>query len=241
MKRCSSGAQLATVFAMVLLAAHGVFAQVPLAGSGTGINVAFVKLFGPVSAFTAKVETRVIDPYQQVVVRMPMDFAALDNKVRLEINLAQIQSRDFSATDLDKLKQAGLDRLVSVFRPDKKATYVIYPGVQSYQEVVLVQGEAEAFEKGLKLQKTSLGKETIDGHACVKNKAIVSNAKGPVFEALTWNATDLKDFPLRIEMKEKVNTISMRFSQVRFVKPDAKQFDLPAGYSRMPTGSSPKK
>ena len=27
-----------------------------------------------------------------------------------------------------------MDRVVSVFRPDKKATYMIYPGVQSYQE-----------------------------------------------------------------------------------------------------------
>ena len=233
MKIFSTKARLSAVLLLVLLAGHAALAQVPLAGSGTGINVAFVKLFGTNSAFAAKVETQVIDPYRQEVVRMPMDFAALDGKVRLEINLAQIQSKDFSAATLDKLKQAGLDRLVSVFRPDKKATYVIYPGVQSYQEVALVKGEAEAFEKGLKLEKNALGKETIDGHPCVKNKVIISNGKAPVFEALTWNATDLKDFPLRIEMKEKVNTIRMSFSQVRFVKPDAKQFEIPAGYGRM--------
>ena len=131
------------------------------------------------------------------------------------------------------MKQAGWDRLVSVFRPDKKATYIIYPGVQSYQEVALVKGETEAAEKGLKLEKTALGKETIDGHPCVKNKAIITNGKAPVLEAVTWNATDLKDFPVRIEMKEKGNTARMCFSQVRFVKPDAKQFDVPAGYGRM--------
>ena len=233
MKTYTTKAQLPAVLLLALLAGCPAFAQVPLAGSGTGINVAFTKLFGAVKAFTAKVETQVIDPYQQQLVRMPMDFAALDSKVRLEINLAQIQSKDFSANDLAKLKQAGLDRLVSVFRPDKKATFVIYPGVQSYQEVALVKGEAEAFEKGLKLEKNSLGKETIDGHPCVKNKAVVSDGKGPVFEALTWNAADLKDFPLRIEMKEKVNTVRMSFSQVRFVKPEAKQFEIPAGYSRM--------
>src|SRR5512137_513521 len=68
MKALSLRAQLATASAIILLAAQAVFAQVPLAGSGTGINVAFVKLFGPVSAFTAKVETQVIDPYKQVLV-----------------------------------------------------------------------------------------------------------------------------------------------------------------------------
>ena len=233
MKAHRIAVKLSAMLVLGLLAGRAALAQVPLAGSSTGINVAFTKLFGATKAFTAKVETHVIDPYRQVLVRMPMDFAALESKVRLDINLAQIQSKDFSAADLAKLKQAGLDRLVSVFRPDKKATYVIYPGVQSYQEVALVKGEADAFEKGLKLEKNSLGKETVDGHPCVKYKAIISNAKGPVFEALTWNATDLKDFPLRIEMKEKVNTIRMSFSQVRFVKPEAKQFEIPAGYSRM--------
>jgi hypothetical protein len=238
MKTFSSKLQPSTALAIVLLAAQAAFAQVPVAGSGTGINVAFVKLFGAGSAFTAKVETQMTDPYQQVLVRMPMDFAALDSKVRLDINLAQIQSKDFPAATLDKLKQMGWDRLVNIFRPDKKATYFIYPGVQSYQEVALTKGEAEAFEKGLKLQKNALGKETIDGHPCVKNKNVFSNGKDSVFEAITWNATDLKDFPLKIEMKDKGNTVSMRFSQVRLVKPDAKQFEIPAGYGRIPTGSS---
>jgi len=233
MNTFSTKAQLPAMLLLVMLASHAALAQVPVAGSGTGINVAFVKLFGPASAFTAKVETQVVDPYQQEVVRMPMDFAALDGKVRLEINLAQIQSKDFPAATLDKLKQAGLDRMVSVFRPDKKATYLIYPGVQSYQEVALTKGETEASEKGLKLEKTALGKETIDGQPCVKNKCIVRDGKATVFEAVTWNAAGLREFPLRIEMKEKANTVRMRFSQVRFVKPDAKQFELPANYGRM--------
>ena len=164
---------------------------------------------------------------------MPMEFAVLDSKVRLDIDLAQVQSKDFSPTMLATLKQAGLDRMISVFRPDKKATYLIYPGVQSYQELALAKEEAEAFEKGLKPEKTALGKETIDGHACVKHKVLVKSGKGPVLEALTWNATDLKDFPLQIEMKEKGNNVRMRFTQVRFVKPEAKQFEIPAGYGLM--------
>ena len=37
----------------------------------------------------------------------------------------------------------------------------------------------------------------------MKNKVVVKGSKGPVLEAITWNATDLKDFPIQIEMKEK--------------------------------------
>lgn len=233
MKTFSLKTWFPAVLPVILLAGQAAFAQVPGTGAPAGINAAFVKLFGKVSAFTAKVDTQVTDPYQREVVRMPMEFAVLDSKVRLEIDMAQIQSKDFTATMLATLKQAGLDRMTTVFRPDKKATHLIYPGVQSYQELPQAKEEAEAFEKGLSLEKTVLGKETIDGHACVKHKVIVKSGKGPVLEAVTWNATDLKDFPLQIEMKEKGNNVRMRFAQVRFVKPDAKQFEIPAGYGLM--------
>jgi hypothetical protein len=233
MNTCSLPARLSAALPILLLAGHLAFAQVPTTGSPAGINAAFVRLFGPVSSFTAKVETRKFDPSQKEIVHMPMDLAALDGKVRLEINLAQMQSTEFSARTLAQLKQAGMDRVVSVFRPDKKATYIIYPGVQSYLSIPLAEGEAEAMEKGLKLEKSSLGNETLDGHACVKNKVTVRNDKGPVLEAVTWNEADLKDFPLQIQMKENNNKVLMRFSQVSFVRPDAKQFDLPSNYGEM--------
>jgi hypothetical protein len=233
MKILSSRALLRSALSVALLAGQAAVAQLPSAGSATGVNAAFVKLFGTVGAFTAKVETRVLDRSQNQVLLMPMDFAALDNKVRLEIDLAQVQNKEFSASTIASLKQAGMDHLVSIFRPDKKCTYLIYPGVQSYQELPLAKGEAEAFEKGLKLEKTALDKDTLDGHPCVKNKVVVKSGKGPVLEAVTWNASDLKDFPVQIEMKEKDTTVRMHFTQVRFVKPDAKQFEVPAAYGHM--------
>jgi len=144
-----------------------------------------------------------------------------------------MQAKDLPASTVAKLKQAGMDRIISVFRPDKKATYVMYPGIQSYMSVPLANVAAEASEKSLKLEKSALGKETLDGHVCVKNKAVVKNDQWRVFEAVTWNAADLKDLPLQIEIKEKQGTVRMRFTQVRFVKPDAQQFDPPATYSQM--------
>ena len=126
-----------------------------------------------------------------------------------------------------------MDRVVSISRPDKQTTYVIYPGIQSYLNLPLAQGEVAALEQGLKLEKTVLGKETLDGHACVKNKVVIRNDKGSVLEALTWNAADLKDFPLQIEMNDKGNTVQMHFTQVSFAQPDPKQFELPANYGLM--------
>jgi hypothetical protein len=233
MKAFSLQARLLAALPIVLLVGRPALAQVPATGAPTSINAAFVKLFGAASSFTAKVETQVFDPYQRETVRAPMEFTALEGKVRLDINVAQMQSKDLPESTVAGLKQAGMDRVISVFRPDKKATYIIYPGVQSYLIIPLAKGEAEAVGMNLKLAQTALGKETIDGHPCVKNKATVSNDKGPVLDAVTWNATDLKDFPIQIQMKQKGNTILMRFSQISFVKPDASQFELPSNYGQM--------
>jgi hypothetical protein len=224
---------LQAVLPVALLAGQIAVAQLPSASSGTGVNAAFVKLFGSVGGFTAKAETKVLDRSQNQLVRMPMEFASLDGKVRLDIDLSQVQSKDFTPSTLATLKQAGMDRLVSILRPDRKVTYLIYPGVQSYQELALSKAELEAAEKGLKLEKSGLGKDSLDGHPCVKHKVVVKSGKEPVLEAVVWNATDLKDFPIQIEMKESDNTMRMHFTDVRFVKPDAKQFEVPAAYGRM--------
>ncbi len=233
MKTLAPAARWLVAVLSAFLAAAAARAQVPSAGSPAGLNSAFLKLFGTASAFSARVETQVLNSWQTETVRLPMNLSTLDGKARMEINLAEIKSKDMPPSTVEQWKQAGRDRVVSVFRPDKKLTYVLYPAVQSYETLPLAAGEAEAAAKGFKLEKDPVGKETIDGHACTKNKVVVKGDKGAVLEAVTWNAPDLKDFPVQIEMKEKLNTVRMRFSQVRFERPDASLFEVPAKYGRV--------
>ena len=233
MKRVASETRLPLALLAALLCASTAVAQAPATATPTSINTAFVKLFGAVGAFTAKVDTQVIDAYQQQKVRLIMDFAVSEGKVRIEISLAQMQSKDLPPSKVTELKESGMERIISLFRPDKKVTYIVYPGTQSYLSMPLAKEDIDAFEKGLKLEKSPLGKESMDGHDCVKNKVVVSDAKGPILQAVTWNAADLKDFPLQIEMKEKINTVRMHFTQLRFTKPDPQQFNVPAAYGLM--------
>ena len=225
--------RLPRALALVWLAHSAAFGQMPSTGSPTDFNAAFFKLFGSGAAFTAKVDTQVLDARQKEWASMPMVMAAFDNKVRLEVNMAEVKSAGLPESAIAKLKQMGMDRVVSIIRPDKKATFVLYPGAQGYVTMPLAAAEVAAWERGLKLEKAPLGKETLDGHACVKHRAIVSNSQGPVLEATTWNAADLKEFPIQIETKEKGNTVVMRFSQVQLAKPAARQFEVPKGYGQM--------
>ena len=59
--------------------------QMP-AGGPPGWNAAMTKLFGDIKAFSAKAEMRALDKSGQPAIQMPMNFALLDNKVRMDID-----------------------------------------------------------------------------------------------------------------------------------------------------------
>jgi hypothetical protein len=217
---------LAISFTFALVAS----AQMEMPGSTAGVNAALAKLFGNVKAFSAKSEVQVFDKDQKEKVSTPMDFALLDGKMRVEIDLSRMKNKDVPAAAAASMKQFGMDRVVSVILPDKKASYIIFPGLQAYVKMPLPKEDLETYEKNPKLEKTMLGKETLDGHPCVKNKVVMTDDQDRKHEATVWNASDLKDFPVQILTKEKDDTVILRFRQVQFDRPDAKPFEAPVDF-----------
>jgi len=220
--------------ALFLAIGSACFGQLPNLGGtqgSMGLDFALLSgLYGDVTAFTAKAEVRVYGKDKKEKSVTPFDFAQLDNKVRAEVEMSKMVNKDVPEAAAGALKQMGIDRVISISRQDKKATYVIVPGIQSYVNMPMSKEEIESAEAKPKVEKTELGKETLDGHACVKNKVIITDNKGEKHESTVWFATDLKDFPVQVLTKEKDDTVIMRYRQVQFTKPDAKQFDTPAGY-----------
>jgi hypothetical protein len=159
-----------------------------------------------------------------------MDFALLDGKMRIEIDMSKMKNLDVPAEAAASMKQFGMDRVVSLVRPDKQTSYVIFPGMQSYAAMPLPKQDLETYAKNPKIEKTALGKENIDGHPCVKNKVVMTDDAGQKHEATVWNATDLKDFPVQIQTMEKGDTVILRYRQIQLAKPDAKQFEPPADF-----------
>jgi hypothetical protein len=208
------------------------FAQVP-GGSPGGFNAGLTKLFGDVTAFSAKAEARVLDEKEKEIMVAPMDFALLDKKVRIQIDMTQAKSPDLTPETIGILKQQGLAIMISIVRPDLKLVYLIYPAQKSSLAMPMPKDQADSLlqAKG-KVEKTALGKETIDGHNCVKNKVVVTDEKGQTLEATTWNAADMKDFPIQIRTTEQGNTSVIRFKDVKFSSPEGKQFDPPSGYTQ---------
>src|SRR5882724_4984662 len=226
MKRFIFRTALPVILVAVSLKSLTVLAQMP---DVSGVNAAMIKLFGDNAAFTAQVDVRVYNSNRVEWLRMPSVFASADTKLRVDVDMKLLKGSIIQPAMISGFTQAGMDRITSVLRPDKKAKYLIYPGAKSYAAMPMAIEDTQIASQ--KVEKKPLGHETVDGHACVKNLSTVKSQKGAVLiQATTWNAADLKDFPIQIEIKESGNTTVMHFQNVNLAKPDARLFDIPAGY-----------
>jgi len=220
----------AYVLSLLVASAAGSFAQMEMPGPPAGVNAALSRLFGNVKAFSAKSQVHVYGRDQKEKVSADMDFALLDERIRVEVHMSRMKNKTMPTSAAASMKQFGMDRVVSVIRPDKKATYIIFPGMQSYVNMALPKEELETYRKKPKIEKTALGKEALDGHPCVKNKVVITDYQGRKQEVTVWNATDLKDFPVQIETQEGDDKVTIRYRQIRLAKPDARQFEPPTGF-----------
>ena len=216
------------VASMAVLALNGftAYAQMPGADGPPGMTAALTKMFGDIKAFTAKAEIQVLNSAQEELASMPMNFALLDKKVRVDIDMTQTKSANMPPGATAVLQQMGMAQVVSIIRPDKKTAYVFYPNAKVMMTLPVPE------ETSASLSKTELGKETVDGHPCVKNRVAVKDENGKEIEVITWNATDLKNFPIQIKTQEKENTSFVRFKGVQFNQPETGQFEPPAGYTQ---------
>jgi hypothetical protein len=109
-------------------------AQVPAPGA-SGQNAVLLKLFGDATAFTAQAEVRLLDKSRKETIRMAMGFDMLNGKVRTDIDMSRLQSAEFPAEALANMRVLGMDKMVSIVRPDLKATLSLYPALRAYAAI----------------------------------------------------------------------------------------------------------
>jgi len=216
-----------------LAGSRGLAQQPPLVvGSPPGWNAAMTRLFGDIRAFSATAELRVLDKAGKESITVPMNFALLDRKVRMDFEMTRMKGPQVSPEQIAGLKQMAMDRLACVILPDRKLMEISFPGLAAYVEMPLPEEEAAALDQSFKMDKTPLGKETIEGHPCVKNRVRMTDERGQSMEFIVWSAADLKDFPVQAQLSDGAAQVVIRYRNVQFARPDTKQFDTPAGYTR---------
>lgn len=199
--------------------------------SGPQISAAMAKLFGDHQTFTADIENE-ISMSEGKSMTLPGKLAFDSGKARFEMNMTEAKGNAFPPQAVAQMKSMGMDKLISISRPDQKATYLVYPSLKAYASMPESDQEGSTSEADFKMETTELGKETIDGHPCIKNKAIVTDSEGKKHESTLWNATDMKKFPIQIKTTEGGNDITIHFKNVKMSKPDSSEFNPPTDFKK---------
>lgn len=201
----------------------------------SGLSVPMIRLFGDIKAFSSQAEVKMLDSSGAESMAVPAAFSMSDGKIRAEIDVSRARSKEISPEIAASIKQMGLDKMVSIVRPDKKTTIFLYPSLRGYAEVPMSKEDAANLERKYIVKSTKLAQEKIDGHSCEKNKVIATADNGEKFEALVWNAMDLKNFPIQMQMTQEETTVFMHFTNVQLTKPGGDQFEAPAGFTKYAT------
>lgn len=217
-----------TLLSVAALVVSIACASAQLGGPPMTADAAMVKLFGDTKAFSANAQARLLDKNQKEVMAMPITMALRDGKLRSEMNISDIKSSSVPSEASAMMKQAGMDKMVTIVDPATQKTYMIYPGLKSYAEQVATEVDTTKAN----VEFAEVGTETIDGHSCVKKKVTTTDSKGRPQEMFVWQAKDMKNFPIQMSVPQKENTLIVKFEQPKLEAPSASLFELPADYTK---------
>jgi hypothetical protein len=222
-----------SLLSSLALACAALFPATALAGGGMmqnspKLDAAMRKLFGQTQAFSAKIQMSGKSSDGKTF-SMAGALYLSDVKSRFEMDFTKMQGSDMPPQALAQMKAMGMDRFEAISRPDLKLVYLVYPNMQSCVKMPMTQpSDAKISTDDLKIVITKIGVETVNGHPCVKNQVVVTDEQGKAHASTMWNATDLKNFPVRIAYSENGGEFTMNFVQIMLAKPDASLFEPPA-------------
>jgi hypothetical protein len=187
------------------------------------------ELFGENSAFTANMQ--IDSKTQNGRATVPGKIFFLDGKSRFEMDASKMQRGDMPSGAAEQIKAMGMAEVVSITIPEKKESYLIYPGLKAY--AVMPLNDTASTDRKPEVKKTELGKEKVDAHSTTKYNVVIKDDEGKERETLVWNASDLKDFPVKMQVNNESGSPStITFSDVKLGKPDASLFTPPSDFQR---------
>lgn len=218
----------------LFLVTAAVFAQPKMGGApgspAGGVDAAMAKLFGATAAFSATAEIVVTGRGNDATMTALM--AMLDGNVRTELDMTKMKSAQLPPNAAQSMAQMGMGKIVTIALAKENKVLMIYPGLEAYVDMPTDKLAAEAAGKEPKIEKTAMGEETIDGRKTTKNKVVVTDAANRQQTFFTWNAPDLKDFPVRIQMQEDGSTVVITYRDIKTDKPDKALFTVPDTYTK---------
>jgi hypothetical protein len=199
------------------------------------ISTIIKKISGAPPSFSANATVELTEAGStNSMIVMPSKFTFADNKMRWDLDAGQMSGSIMSPEASLALRNAKLDQICFIERLDKKAEYVVFPGAQAYLNVPIPESElSNTLEKAenIKLKTEVLGKETLDGYDCTKSRITVPAEANLHEEAIVWSASELKNYPIKLEIDTRAGRVAFHFRDVKFDAPPAGVFEVATNFA----------
>lgn len=155
----------------------------------------------------------------------PMEFlmTVSGEKTRTEMDFGKMMGGEMGA-------MPGMDKMISISRPDKKVIYQIIPGMRAYCEMPIP--EAQAAAGNARVDRKVEGSETVETYVCDKVRNTITASDGTVTEVLTWETKQLGGMPIKTEIETPEGKMTTVFKDIKTGQPADSVFEPPAGYAK---------
>ena len=198
---------------------------------------ALTQLFSDTRSFTGGAELQFPAAPGEVPDALAFGVAMHQGSMRWELDLAQARVATYPKPTVGAIAEMGMDRIHFILQPEKPII-VAFPGLQGYFELALPQTagvQEQALTKLGRLERKALGKETVDGQPTEKFQVTLRGASGAKEEATVWEATNLQNMPIKLQVRFADAAYGIQFRNVKLGQPDARYFQTPAGYKKYDT------
>ena len=201
-------------------------------GPQFGSDPALKELFKRYPGFMAEVQVDMTQKGSLLSMFIALEWNK--GKSRTEMDLTTLKSADMPAGSIQQMVDLGFSPMVSLSKEDDTDIFVLYPALKAYASQHIGK-QAQVAKGEAKLATSVLGEEVVDGHPCSKRLVAVLNPPAKPKEFTVWAASDLEEFPVKIEYTEKREPVSIKFTKVRLKMPPADHFNLPEDYTAYKT------
>jgi len=154
----------------------------------------------------------------------------------IESEAGSFTSKVFSARDKERteMTMAGMSS-VMITRRDKQIGWMLMPAQKMYQQIDFAKAQAQSgAAPDSEVEITQVGSETIAGHSTTKYKMLMKDGSAGGFIWITAQGIPVKMDMLSKNGKDRTR-IGMTLRNLQIGSQDASLFELPAGYTAMPS------
>lgn len=168
----------------------------------------------------------------------PDNFTATMVSQGMEMPMAKMGNKS-------RVENPGIKGVVTIVIADAKKTIMMNTNAKVYSEQITQEQDqmTNMYDPDVVFEKKKAGTETIDGHPCIKYDTVYYRKSKPneKHKAIIWEAQDLKEFPIQMEVTVPANPkypgsggkMIVKYKDVKLGAATASMFEVPSGYKKV--------